>query len=81
MVQVVYFVTFFCLLFSFPYKDTKVSGHEYDQVSEVLGISALITNDFRHSRGQNYPFNWNKIMRQDGETGIALQYCHARLHR
>ncbi|XP_076176986.1 arginyl-tRNA synthetase, mitochondrial [Ptiloglossa arizonensis] len=58
---------------------TKVTLDELDNSADVLGISAIIINDFKRIRTKDYEFNWNVIFNVDGDTGIKLQYTHCRL--
>ncbi|CAG2101032.1 unnamed protein product [Medioppia subpectinata] len=59
--------------------NTKISEENFESVSDILGISGLLIHDLSHRRVQEYRFNWEKAIRHSGETGIALQYTHARL--
>jgi arginyl-tRNA synthetase len=40
-------------------KTTKIYSEE---VAEQLGISALVVNDLRHPRKQDYKFSWTKAL-------------------
>ena len=60
---------------------TKIASELFESTADILGISGIIVNDMRGKRSQDYAFEWNKVLRQTGDTGIALQYCHARLCR
>lgn len=44
-----------------------------------MGVSAIIVNDLSNRRLSEYRFNWNRALRLNGNTGISLQYTHARL--
>ncbi|GIY90823.1 probable arginine--tRNA ligase, mitochondrial [Caerostris darwini] len=59
--------------------NTKVTEN-LEQVAGVLGASSLIVNDFSMRRKRDYPFNWDKILNMKSNSGITLQYCHARLN-
>jgi arginyl-tRNA synthetase len=61
--------------------DTKISEDNFDSVADILGISGLLVHDMSYRRVQDYRFNWDKALRHTGDTGIALQYTHARLCR
>ena len=58
---------------------TKILPERYEEVSEILGISAVFINDMKYRRVSDYKFDWDRIMKINGETGIALQYSYARL--
>jgi len=51
-----------------------------DQLAEIIGISALVINDFKNRRERDMNFEWEKILNFDGETGPYLQYTHARIN-
>lgn len=60
--------------------DTKVTEN-VDEVSDILGISSLIVNDFSCRRKKDTPFSWDKVLSMNEDSGNSLQYCHARLCR
>jgi arginyl-tRNA synthetase len=61
---------------------TKVSHTSLlDEVAEALGVSAIIVQDLKEYRNNNYKFSWERIVNFNGDTGVFLQYTHARLHR
>ncbi len=51
-----------------------------EKVADVLGISGIIIQDLREKRLKNYPFSWDKMLQFKGDTGLYLQYAHARLN-
>ena len=60
---------------------TKIPVESFRATADVLAISGILVNDMRRKRTANYAFDWEQVLRQKGETGIALQYAHARLCR
>lgn len=48
-------------------------------VSDILGITAVMVQDMSGKRINNYPFDMNRMMSFEGDTGPYLQYTHARL--
>ncbi len=48
-------------------------------MADKLGVSAIVVNDLSNRRVREYRFNWDKALRLTGDTGISLQYTHARL--
>ena len=48
-------------------------------MSVVSGISAVIVNDLKQRRTKDYKFDWHNFMKHTGDTGVKLQYTHARL--
>ncbi|RWS23775.1 putative arginine--tRNA ligase-like isoform X1 [Leptotrombidium deliense] len=59
---------------------TKGSEENYKENAEILGVSSVIVNDLLRKRGTNYQFKWERAISLSGDSGIALQYSHARLH-
>ncbi|XP_059897127.1 probable arginine--tRNA ligase, mitochondrial isoform X1 [Gadus macrocephalus] len=47
--------------------------------AEKVGMSALIVQDFRGPLEADYRFDWDRILQAQGDTGVFLQYTHARL--
>uniref|UniRef100_A0A182LT64 Probable arginine--tRNA ligase, mitochondrial n=1 Tax=Anopheles culicifacies TaxID=139723 RepID=A0A182LT64_9DIPT len=59
--------------------NTKTNSKENPEVCDILGTSAVIINDLKQRRMKDYEFNWSKILRMEGDSGIKLQYTHCRL--
>ena len=49
------------------------------QVSDVVGVSAVVAQDFNARRIKDYDFNWKRMTSFEGHTGPYLEYAHARL--
>ncbi|XP_068609597.1 probable arginine--tRNA ligase, mitochondrial [Brachionichthys hirsutus] len=47
--------------------------------AEKVGISALIVQDFKGPLLSDYTFDWDRMLQAQGDTGVFLQYSHARL--
>ncbi|OTF75283.1 hypothetical protein BLA29_001708 [Euroglyphus maynei] len=60
-------------------QNTKISAEQYEQIADILGVTAIIVHDLSNRRVSEYRFNWNRALRMNGNTGISLQYTHARL--
>ncbi|XP_059355238.1 probable arginine--tRNA ligase, mitochondrial isoform X1 [Carassius carassius] len=58
---------------------TSKELEEPEQTAERVGISALIIQDFRGPLMSDYKFDWDKVLQAHGDTGVFLQYTHARL--
>ncbi|XP_014833449.1 PREDICTED: probable arginine--tRNA ligase, mitochondrial isoform X1 [Poecilia mexicana] len=50
-----------------------------DDTAEKVGISALIVQDFKGPLQSDYKFDWDLMLQAQGDTGVFLQYTHARL--
>ncbi|XP_009071133.1 PREDICTED: probable arginine--tRNA ligase, mitochondrial [Acanthisitta chloris] len=48
--------------------------------AEKVGLAALIIQDFRGLLSSDYQFSWDRALQSRGDTGVFLQYTHARLH-
>ncbi|XP_069660923.1 probable arginine--tRNA ligase, mitochondrial isoform X2 [Haliaeetus albicilla] len=51
------------------------------ETAEKVGLAALIIQDFRGLLSSDYQFSWDRALQSRGDTGVFLQYTHARLHR
>ncbi|KAM3930609.1 putative arginine--tRNA ligase, mitochondrial [Leptodactylus fuscus] len=47
--------------------------------AEKIGVAALIIQDFKGPLQSDYHFNWDEALQSVGDTGVFLQYTHARL--
>nr|XP_057912910.1 probable arginine--tRNA ligase, mitochondrial isoform X2 [Doryrhamphus excisus] len=59
-------------------KTTKEMDDPEDTAQKV-GISALIVQDFKGPLQSDYKFDWDKMLQAQGDTGVFLQYTHARI--
>ncbi|XP_067337987.1 probable arginine--tRNA ligase, mitochondrial isoform X2 [Channa argus] len=59
-------------------KTTKEMNNPED-TAEKVGISALIVQDFKGPLQSDYKFDWDRMLQAQGDTGVFLQYTHARL--
>ncbi|XP_063168363.1 probable arginine--tRNA ligase, mitochondrial [Candoia aspera] len=50
------------------------------ETAERIGLAALIIQDFKGLLSSDYQFNWDHVLQSKGDTGVFLQYTHARLH-
>ncbi|XP_075779974.1 putative arginine--tRNA ligase, mitochondrial isoform X1 [Pelodiscus sinensis] len=50
------------------------------ETAEKIGLAALIIQDFRGLLSSDYKFSWDRVLQSRGDTGVFLQYTHARLH-
>ncbi|XP_074943347.1 putative arginine--tRNA ligase, mitochondrial isoform X1 [Phalacrocorax aristotelis] len=50
------------------------------ETAEKVGLAALIIQDFRGLLSSDYQFSWERALQSRGDTGVFLQYTHARLH-
>jgi arginyl-tRNA synthetase len=49
------------------------------KVADTLGISAVMVQDMKGKRVNNYTFDMDRMCSFEGDTGPYLQYAHARL--
>ncbi|XP_008282636.1 putative arginine--tRNA ligase, mitochondrial [Stegastes partitus] len=50
-----------------------------EDTAEKVGISALNIQDFKGPLQSDYKFDWDRMLQAQGDTGVFLQYTHARL--
>ncbi|KAI8393331.1 arginyl-tRNA synthetase [Radiomyces spectabilis] len=47
-------------------------------IADQLGVSAILIQDMKSKRNKNYTFSWDRMTDARGDTGVFLQYAHAR---
>lgn len=50
-----------------------------EHTADVVGVSAVVIQDFSAKRVKDYAFNLERATATEGDTGPYLQYAHARL--
>lgn len=50
-----------------------------DSVADIISKTAIMVQDMSSKRINGYPFNWDRMLSFEGDTGPYLQYAHARL--
>ncbi|WP_051055850.1 MULTISPECIES: arginine--tRNA ligase [Kitasatospora] len=60
-------------------KPHELSEAELDDVARAAGIGAVKYADLSTSRTKNYVFDIDQMVSLQGNTGVYLQYAHARL--
>ncbi|CAO3650692.1 unnamed protein product [Cunninghamella blakesleeana] len=63
------------------YMQTKQNINDMENqktIADQLGISAILIQDMKSKRNKNYQFSWDRMTDARGDTGILLQYAHAR---
>ncbi|KAF2075870.1 hypothetical protein CYY_002806 [Polysphondylium violaceum] len=60
-----------------PEKFAEIENPE--EVADIVGLSAVVIQDFNAKRNKDYDFNWKRMLTSEGDTGPYLQYAHARL--
>lgn len=53
---------------------------ELRERAKIIGVSSIVFFDLKNNRARDVDFNWDEILNPKGETGIYLQYAHARIH-
>ncbi|KAL9539992.1 hypothetical protein MBANPS3_009939 [Mucor bainieri] len=51
---------------------------DIDQVADQLAMSAILVQDMKSKRLKDYDFSWDRMTDARGDTGVFLQYAHAR---
>ncbi|MFW6181177.1 MAG: arginine--tRNA ligase [Spirochaetota bacterium] len=60
-------------------EEKNPSLQDKDRVAEAVGVGAVIFNDLKNYRIKDIMFDWDELMNFNGETGVYLQYTHARM--
>ncbi|XP_078255933.1 putative arginine--tRNA ligase, mitochondrial [Rhinoraja longicauda] len=50
-----------------------------ESTAEKVGVAAIIVQDFKGPLLSDYEFDWDRVLQSQGDTGVYLQYTHARL--
>ncbi|XP_077486968.1 arginyl-tRNA synthetase, mitochondrial isoform X1 [Amblyomma americanum] len=59
---------------------TRVNGETAVRLAaEQLGLAAVVVNCLRGRRNRDVTFDWQQALHAAGDSGISLQYAHARL--
>ncbi|OBZ91145.1 putative arginine--tRNA ligase, cytoplasmic [Choanephora cucurbitarum] len=57
-------------------KKSQIDNLEW--IADQLGISAILIQDMKSKRCKDYEFSWDRMTDARGDTGVFLQYAHAR---
>jgi arginyl-tRNA synthetase len=61
-------------------KNPNLTQEELAEISEIVGVGAIIYNDLRQTRSKNISFDWNKMLDFEGTGSAAyLQYTYVRI--
>lgn len=61
-------------------KNKELSEKKIEEISEVVGLGAVIYNDLRQSRQKKISFDWNRMLDFEGGSAVYLQYTVARIN-
>jgi len=61
-------------------KNPDMSKDEIENISRVVGISAMKYADLSQNRTGDYTFSWDKLLSFEGNTAPYLLYAVARIH-
>jgi arginyl-tRNA synthetase len=67
----------------FPPASESTAGSASDSIearAQTLAVSSILFYDLKNGRIKDVDFNWEEILNPHGETGIYLQYAHARIY-
>jgi len=57
----------------------EITENEIKELSEIIGIGAVIYNDLRQSREKNISFDWEKSIKLEAGSCAYLQYAYVRI--
>ncbi|MDQ3789570.1 MAG: arginine--tRNA ligase [Actinomycetota bacterium] len=60
-------------------KNPDLAPAELDRIAELAGIGAVKYADLSTSRTRDYTFDTDRMVSLSGNTGVYLQYAHARV--
>jgi len=59
--------------------DKRLTDDERNERALKIAVSSVIFYDLKNGRMKDVLFDWDEMLNPKGETGIYLQYAHARL--
>ncbi|KAK7497682.1 hypothetical protein BaRGS_00011077 [Batillaria attramentaria] len=59
-------------------KKTTRTG-DIEAIADRLAVSAVVVQDLRARRRNNYTFSWDRMLSFSAQSGVFLQYAHSRL--
>jgi len=57
---------------------SEIPEKEKDEIAKIVGVSALIYADLSNDRIKDISFDWDRILKLEGDSGPYLQYSHRR---
>lgn len=60
-------------------KNQDLTAKEIEEISEAVGIGAIIYNDLRQDRGKNISFEWERMLDFQSGSAVYLQYTCVRI--
>ncbi|MDA3959428.1 MAG: arginine--tRNA ligase [Planctomycetota bacterium] len=60
-------------------KNPELSDDEQNAVAHAVGIGAVVFNDLKNGRKGDVKFRYEDALNMQGDTGVYLQFAHARL--
>src|SRR3989338_9063707 len=61
-------------------KNKDLSDKEIEEISEIIGLGAVVYNDLRQSCQKNISFDWKRMLDFEGGSAVYLQYTVARIN-
>jgi arginyl-tRNA synthetase len=58
---------------------STLSAEEQADVAVAVGVGAVKFADLASDREKDYQFSWSRMLAQDGNTSVYLQYANARI--
>ncbi|KKQ52427.1 MAG: Arginine-tRNA ligase [Parcubacteria group bacterium GW2011_GWD2_38_11] len=60
-------------------KNSALTQQELDEISEIVGVGAILYNDLHQSRIKNISFDWDRMLDLEGGSAAYLQYTYVRI--
>ncbi|CAL4042821.1 Arginine--tRNA ligase [Buchnera aphidicola (Anoecia corni)] len=60
-------------------KNPGLLGEKLNKIAHVIGIGSLKYADLSKNRKMNYVFNWDNMLRFEGNTALYIQYAYTRI--
>jgi arginyl-tRNA synthetase len=60
-------------------KNPNLTHQELDEISEIVGVGAILYNDLHQTRTKNISFDWDRMLDLEGGSAAYLQYTYVRI--
>ncbi|GFR71217.1 arginine--tRNA ligase [Elysia marginata] len=60
-------------------KSTTRVNENIEEIGDIIGVTCIVLQDLKSHRSSDYTFSWDRALNMKADSGIFVQYCHARL--
>ncbi|CAL1540252.1 unnamed protein product [Lymnaea stagnalis] len=60
-------------------KSTTRVTEDLETTADIIGVTSIVLQDLKLLRTKDYTFSWEVMLNLKSDSGVFVQYCHARL--